>query len=91
MKKISIFLSLSLLALSANSASTNPQDNYENLIFHFLNQNRIEDNSSIEELLLMIKDEPVPRVVNRLVLQKMVPKVRTKNQLSIILASLLEN
>lgn len=68
-----------------------PQDNYENLIFHFLNQNRIEDNSSIEELLLMIKDEPVPRVVNRLVLQKMVPKVRTKNQLSIILASLLEN
>ena len=31
MKKISIFLSLSLLALSANSASTNPQDNYEKL------------------------------------------------------------
>ena len=31
MKKISIFLSLSLLALSANSAPTNPQDNYEKL------------------------------------------------------------
>ena len=31
MKKISIFLSLALLALSANSATTNPEDEYEKL------------------------------------------------------------
>jgi hypothetical protein len=50
----------------------------------------IDESKNINELLGLIKDEPNPRILNKLVLQQIYPKIKSKGHMLRVLSFILE-
>jgi len=63
---------------------------FETCIFSFLKHNSLEMSHDINRLLILIKDEPYPRIINELILKQVYPKIRSKSHLQKLLNFILE-
>ena len=63
---------------------------FEAELFSLLNKHEMEEVLNIHDLLFLIKDEPNPRIINKTVLQRIYPKIKSKDQMLKVLEFLLE-
>lgn len=63
---------------------------FESVLFNLLKRHEYDEIININDLLLLIKDEPNPRIINKIVLQQIFPKIKTKDQMIRVLEFLLE-
>lgn len=62
----------------------------ESILFNYLMDHSIDESKNINELLNLIKDEPNPRMLNKLVLQQIYPKIKSKGHMLRVLSFILE-
>lgn len=62
----------------------------ELILFNYLMDHSIDESKNINELLGLIKDEPNPRILNKLVLQQIYPKIKSKGHMLRVLSFILE-
>lgn len=63
---------------------------YESCLFSYLEHHEFNENHDINHLLVLIQDEPNPRIINQMVLQSIYPKIKLKLHMSKVLSFLLE-
>lgn len=63
---------------------------FESILFGYLNEYEISKNKNINELLIQIKDEPNPKIINKIVLQRIYPKIKSKEHMFKMLEFILE-
>lgn len=63
---------------------------FESTLFDILSKHEFDGILNINELLLLIKDEPNPRIINKTLIQQIYPKIKSKDQMLRVLELLLE-
>lgn len=63
---------------------------FESTLFSILNKHEFDGVLNINELLLLIKDEPNPRIINKTLIHQIYPKIKSKNQILKVLEFLIE-